>query len=59
MNNETKKKISYKLRGKKKGATHKKRISLAMRKVKRTKEHNRAISEAMKIIWLKRKEGIL
>jgi len=59
MNEETKKKISYKLKGRKKGATHKKRIALAMKKVKRTEEHNKAISEAMKIIWKKRKEGRL
>ena len=56
MKEETKMKISYKLRGRKKGATHRKRIALAMKKVKRTEEHNKAISEAMKIIWKKRKE---
>lgn len=56
MNEETKKKISYKLRGRKKGATHRKRISLAMRKLKRTEAHNRAISEAMRITWKRRKE---
>ena len=56
MNEQTKKKISYKLRGRKKGATHKKRISLAMKRLKRTEEHNKAISEAMKIIWKKKKE---
>ena len=59
MNEQTKRKISYKLRGRKKGATHRKKISLAMMKVKRTEEHNMAISEAMKIIWKKRKEGKL
>ena len=56
MKEETKKKISYKLRGRKKSANHKKRIAQAMRKVKRGEAHNKAISEAMKIIWKKRKE---
>lgn len=59
MKEETKLKISYKLRGRKKGATHKKRIALAMKKLKRTEAHNKAISEAMRIIWKKRKEGKL
>ena len=59
MKEETKKKISYRLRGRKKGATHKERIAQAIKRVKRTEEHNRAISEAMKIIWKKRKEGKL
>ena len=56
MKEETKRKISYKLRGRKKSATHRKNISLAMRRVKRSEEHNKAISEAMKIIWKKRRE---
>lgn len=59
MKEETKKKISYRLRGRKKTATHRKRIAQTMKKVKRTEEHNRAISEAMRIIWKKRKEGTL
>ena len=59
MKEETKRKISQRLKGRKKGATHRKRISLAMKKLKRTEEHNRAISEAMKIIWKKRKEETL
>ena len=56
MKEETKRKISQRLKGRKKGATHRKRIAQAMRRLKRTEEHNRAISEAMKIIWKKRKE---
>ena len=59
MKEETKRKISYKLRGRKKGATHKKRISQAMKKIVRSEEHNKAIAEAMRIIWKKRKEGTL
>lgn len=56
MKEETKKKISYKLKGRKKGATHKKRIAQAMKKLKRTEEHNRAISEAMRITWKKKRK---
>ena len=59
MKEEVKKKISYKLKGRKKGATHRKRIAQAMKRLERTEEHNRAISEAMKIIWKKRKEETL
>lgn len=59
MKEETKKKISYKLRGRKKGATHKKRIAQAMSKIVRSEEHNKAIAEAMRLIWKKRKEGTL
>ena len=59
MKEETKKKISLKLKGRKKGATHRKRIAQAMKRLKRTEEHNKAISEAMKIIWKKRKEDII
>ena len=56
MKEETKRKISYKLRGRKKSDSHRKRIAQAMRKVKRGEAHNRAISEAMLRIWKKRKE---
>ena len=59
MKEETKKKISHRLRGRKKTATHRKRIAQAVKKIERTEEHNRAISEAMRIIWKKRKEGTL
>ena len=59
MKEETKRKISYKLRGRKKGATHKKRIAQAMKRLVRSEEHNKAIAEAMRIIWKKRKEGTL
>ena len=55
MDELTKKKISYSMRGKKKSATHRKNISLAMRKLKMTEEHKRAIAESMKIMWLKKK----
>lgn len=56
MKEETKRKISLTLKGRKKSANHKKRIAQAMKRVRRTREHNKAISEAMKIIWKKRKE---
>ena len=59
MKEEVKKKISNKLKGRKKGATHRKRIAQAMERLERTEDHNRAISEAMKIIWKKRKEDRL
>ena len=59
MKEEVKKKISNKLKGRKKGATHRKRIAQAMKRLDRTEDHNRAISEAMKIIWKKRKEDRL
>lgn len=59
MDDKTKKKISQRLKGRKKGSTHRKNISLAMRNIKHTEAHNKAISEAMKIIWKKRKEGRL
>ena len=55
MDELTKKKISYALRGRKKSATHKKRISQAMKRIKMTEEHKKAIALSMKIMWLKKK----
>lgn len=55
MKEETKKKISFRLKGRKKGATHKERISQAMKRLKRTSEHNKAISEAMRRAWKERR----
>ena len=56
MNELIKKKISYKMRGRKLTATHRKHISQTMKKIKKSDEHKKAISEAMKIIWLNRKK---
>ena len=56
MNELIRKKISYKMSGRKLSATHRKHISQTMRKIKKSDEHKKAISEAMKIIWIKRKK---
>ena len=56
MNELIKKKISYKMRGRKLSATHRKHISQTMKKIKKSDEHKKAISEAIKIIWLNRKK---
>ena len=56
MNELVRKKISYKMRGRKLTATHRKHISQTMTKIKKSDEHKKAISEAMRIIWLKRKK---
>lgn len=56
MNELIKKKISYKMRGRKLTATHRKHISQSMKKIKKSDEHKKAISESMKIIWLNRKK---
>ncbi len=48
MNEITKKKISMKLRGRKKGATHRKHISQSLTGRKLSKEHKQHISESMK-----------
>lgn len=56
MNNLIRKKISYKMKGRKLTATHRKHISQTMKRIKKTDEHKKAISEAMKIIWINRKK---
>lgn len=48
MNELTKKKISYKLRGRKKSATTKKLISQALTGRKLSEKHKKNISESMK-----------
>ena len=48
MDELTKKKISAKLKGRKKLATHKKKISQSLKGRKLTEEHKKKISEAMK-----------
>ena len=56
MNELIKKKISYKMRGRKLTATHRKHISQTMKKIKKSDEHKNAISDSMKIICLNRKK---
>ena len=51
MNEQTKRKISNTLRGRKKSATTKKLISQALKNQPKTKQHKQAISEAMKALW--------
>lgn len=55
MNAQTKLKISYSLRGRKKSATHAYRIAESLRGKKKTKEHKKAISAAMQKLWRERK----
>lgn len=56
MNPQTKLKISYALRGRKKSATHAYRIGEGLRGKKKTKEHKKAISDAMRKLWRERQE---
>lgn len=55
MNAQTKLKISYSLRGRKKSATHAHRIAESLRGKKKTKEHKKAIAIAMRKLWRERK----
>lgn len=48
MKEEVKRKISMRLRGRKKLATHCKHISQALRRLKKTKEHKEKISASLK-----------
>lgn len=48
MKEETKKKISLKLKGRKKSANHCKHISQGLRGVKKTKEHKEHLSDSLK-----------
>jgi hypothetical protein len=57
MNRQTKLKISYSLRGRKKSATHAHRIAESLRGQKKTDEHKKAISDAMRKLWRERKES--
>lgn len=54
MDEQTKRRISYSLRGRKKSATTKKLISQALKNQPKTKQHKQAISEAMKALWQRR-----
>lgn len=48
MKEETKKKISMRLRGRKKSATHCKNISQSLQCLKKTKEHKEHLSASLK-----------
>ena len=54
MDEQTKRKIAYTLRGRKKSATTKKLISQALKNQPKTKQHKEAISKGMKAYWLKK-----
>ena len=51
MDEQTRRKIAYTLRGRKKSATTKKLISQAMKRYRKTPQHKQAIAEAMKALW--------
>ena len=51
MDEQTRRKIAYTLRGRKKSATTKKLNSQALKNQPKTKQHKQAISEAMKALW--------
>lgn len=55
MDEITKKKIAYKLRGRKKQARTKWLISQAMLGIQKTDEHKQAISIAMLVFWNNKK----
>ena len=55
MTEQTKIKISYSLRNRKKSATHAHRISVALQGKRKSPRHKKAISESMKKMWAKRK----
>lgn len=48
MKEETKRKISLKLKGRKKSANHCKHISQALKGIKKTKEHKEHLSDSLK-----------
>ena len=54
MDEQTKRKISCALRGRKKLANTKKLISQALKNQPKTKQHKEAISKGMKAYWLKK-----
>lgn len=59
MNEQTRRKISYKMRGRKKSATTRKLISQALRGRTKTGQHRAAISEAMVAYWKIKKTNLL
>ena len=58
MDEQTRRKIAYTLRGRKKSATTKKLISQALKNQPKTKQHKQAISEAMKALWQRKKNNL-
>lgn len=59
MTEETKLKISYALKNRKKSATHKHLIAAAMKGKRKNPEHKKAISESMKHYWdIRHREGM-
>lgn len=59
MDEITKKKIAYKLRGRKKQARTKWLISQAMSGKQKTDQHRQAISTAMLMYWQNKKDKII
>lgn len=59
MNEQTRRKISYKLRGRRKSATTRKLISQALRGRAKSGQHRAAISEAMVAYWKTKKTNLL
>lgn len=57
MDEQTKRKISYKLRGRKKPARTKWLISKTMKGKPKSEQHKQAISEAMKLFWQQYKKN--
>lgn len=59
MKEQTKIKISYALRNRKKSATHSYRIAESLKGKKKSDEHKKAISNAMKKLWEQRRKDII
>lgn len=57
MDEQTKRKISYKLRGRKKPSRTKWLISKTMKGKQKSELHKQAISEAMKLFWQQYKKN--
>lgn len=57
MDEQTKRKISYKLCGRKKPARTKWLISKTMKGKQKSEQHKQAISEAMKLFWQQYKKN--
>ena len=59
MTEQTKLKISYALRNKKKTATHSHLIAVSLKGKKKKPQHKKAISESMKRYWEKRHKTLI
>ncbi len=59
MNDQTKIKISYALRNRRKSANHAHRIAESLRGKKKSTAHKKAISAAMRRLWLERKKDAI